>query len=466
MRRVFVFLAPFVVTGGCRSDLPAIDTGTDSGTSATSDTTGSTMGPVTGTATSGAATDTTDSGSSGTGSGGTGTSSTGGTGGTGGTGSTGSTGSTGQPSACEGAVSLNGLGSPQAGGSTVAETDDFQTSCGGAGAGDRVYGWTAPRDGWFIFDTVGSDFDTVLSLLETDCTTPIRCNDDDGAGPTSRVLHGMNQGDEIFIVVDGDGMAGTFELNIAEVECPTENLTGPLPINQAGVVTGLADVHQSGCGGAGFPELGYTYTAPSPGTYALTVVPEGGKEVSLNVYDAQACDSSLLACTVTVPFFTVAVARYLAAGQTSTFVIDALSDSDVTYDLTLNAVTCPTETLSDVVFDHPVLLPGSLPTVGGTCGGAGYGAHAIKYTATSAGSYAFQARAPFGGWRMYLLEGTGVCDGPETDCEVPTESGGTWSANIYRDLNGGEAFTIVLEHSSPDPLTGFEVLLDVNIAVP
>jgi len=58
-------------------------------------------------------------------------------------------------------------------------TDDHTASCGGPGGGPEVtFEFTPPRDGNYRFDTRGSSFDTVLTVLDGCEGAELACNDD------------------------------------------------------------------------------------------------------------------------------------------------------------------------------------------------------------------------------------------------------------------------------------------------
>lgn len=106
------------------------------------------------------------------------------------------------------------LGSPVITGSTAGQGNDFDAGCIGQDAADVAYVWTALVAGTYTFDTLGSGYDTVLSLRE-DCVGPeLECNDDT-VMLTSQVTLDMVAGQSVLIVVDGYGNStGNFELNI------------------------------------------------------------------------------------------------------------------------------------------------------------------------------------------------------------------------------------------------------------
>jgi hypothetical protein len=110
------------------------------------------------------------------------------------------------------------LGLRVAMGTTVGAPNTFTPSCRAFGtAGDRAFTWTAPVAGEYIFDTIGSAYDTVLTL-RTSCTGPElpgMCNDDIPGSQASRLRTPLRAGTRILIVVDGFGSStGSFVLNV------------------------------------------------------------------------------------------------------------------------------------------------------------------------------------------------------------------------------------------------------------
>ena len=110
------------------------------------------------------------------------------------------------------------VGAAVATGTTVGEDEDFALSCGGAtGSVERVIRFSSPATDSFTFDTVGSDFDTVLAALDTcDAESSLVCNDDT-VGTLSEITLDLVQGQEIFLVISGfSGATGSFVLNVAQ----------------------------------------------------------------------------------------------------------------------------------------------------------------------------------------------------------------------------------------------------------
>ncbi|MGZ4961066.1 MAG: protease pro-enzyme activation domain-containing protein [Limisphaerales bacterium] len=67
------------------------------------------------------------------------------------------------------------------------------------------YSWTAPSDGFVTVDTIGSGFDTVLSVYSGSCgaLTPIDCDDDGGGNLASQLSHFVNAGVTYYYEVGG-----------------------------------------------------------------------------------------------------------------------------------------------------------------------------------------------------------------------------------------------------------------------
>jgi hypothetical protein len=101
-------------------------------------------------------------------------------------------------------------------------------SCGdgGASSADVTFQWTAPADGTYAIGTLGSAFNTILSVLDGSCTgTELACNDDGSDTLQSQVLVTLATGQTVVIVIDGSGgEAGDYDLSITQAgDCCTAN---------------------------------------------------------------------------------------------------------------------------------------------------------------------------------------------------------------------------------------------------
>lgn len=120
------------------------------------------------------------------------------------------------------------LGSPVgaaiATGTTLGAGDDYTSECSYYDSEDVAWLWTAPADGVYTFDTIGTSFDTILSVEQGDCSgTEIGC-DDDTTGLLSEVSVALFAGEEVVVQVEGydDVEAGDYTLNVwsdSEVDC-------------------------------------------------------------------------------------------------------------------------------------------------------------------------------------------------------------------------------------------------------
>ncbi|MCB9592004.1 MAG: hypothetical protein H6719_04665 [Sandaracinaceae bacterium] len=110
-------------------------------------------------------------------------------------------------------------------GTTTAAGNDLEPPAGchaidgGGGSPELAFRWTAPADGTYVFDTIGSGFDTVLYLRAGCAATDmeIGCNDDvSDTDYRSRLMATVTSGQEVLVVVEGfsDANAGDFVVNI------------------------------------------------------------------------------------------------------------------------------------------------------------------------------------------------------------------------------------------------------------
>lgn len=113
-------------------------------------------------------------------------------------------------------------------GSTAGAEDSFTPHCSyNSTAGNRAYRWIAPLTAVFSIDTLGSDFDTVLYVLNSRCEgRPVACNDEVRPGKkVSEVRISAEKDERFVIVVDGYRDAeGDFVLNILEEPAASEAL--------------------------------------------------------------------------------------------------------------------------------------------------------------------------------------------------------------------------------------------------
>lgn len=75
-----------------------------------------------------------------------------------------------------------------------------------ADGAERVFEYVAPADGRYTIDTLGSRFDTVLSVRDLRCDgRPLACDDDIEAGtqPSSSLRVDLDAGQRVAIIVDG-----------------------------------------------------------------------------------------------------------------------------------------------------------------------------------------------------------------------------------------------------------------------
>lgn len=128
--------------------------------------------------------------------------------------------STCKPACSDGLDLGSALGLDVAVGSTAGALNLLSGACGGAEGSEVTFTWTAPADGLYTFDTLGSALDTVLYLRLDGCSgDELACNDDAAGGARSRVAVELFAGQRVIIVVDGASAPGELTLGIS-ASCP------------------------------------------------------------------------------------------------------------------------------------------------------------------------------------------------------------------------------------------------------
>jgi hypothetical protein len=177
----------------------------------------------------------------------------------------------------------------------------------GVTAGGRTvwYAWVAPANGTATFDTVGSEFDTTLSVFNGGAVSALsRVTDNDdintqGGNTASRVQFPVTAGTVYRIMLDGfDGDSGGFTLNWNSTAAPTPTPTPiptptptptptpiptPTPVSGRFSVTGrVTDANGNGVAGVRVGITGPTLpnglqypvlTTDASGTYFMNVLP-------------------------------------------------------------------------------------------------------------------------------------------------------------------------------------------------
>jgi hypothetical protein len=88
--------------------------------------------------------------------------------------------------------------------------------CGSNGGPEMTYSFTAPASGTYIFDTIGTSWDTILHVRNGSCGgAEIACNDD-SSGVQSEVTLSLTAGQTVVIMVDGfsNSAEGPFTLHV------------------------------------------------------------------------------------------------------------------------------------------------------------------------------------------------------------------------------------------------------------
>lgn len=213
-------------------------------------------------------------------------------------------------------------------GTLAGQGDAFSLTCGGVGGSDLAVLWTAPFTGRFQFDTIGSNFDSLLGIIDGSCFgQELACDDDSGGTLQSLLQVDLVAGQAITVVVDSFGQSvGEVALNITEVppvdECPDAFFDPIVPLVIDGQTLGASDIRAGSCGGADSPDIEALWIAPFDGLFAFQVV-EADFDPVVYLRDA-ACDGPEIVCNDDSNGLFPAVAAPLFAGQAVVIVVDGV----------------------------------------------------------------------------------------------------------------------------------------------
>ncbi len=334
-------------------------------------------------------------------------------------------------------------------GTTSGAQHHFTPSCVPVSVPEVAHEFTAPETGLYVFDTVGSTYDTILSVLGPGGCFETGCNDDT-FGLDARVEVFLAAGETATIVVDGF-TTGTYQLN-ANLDggctgpCGTCNspvfLSSSVPQTVTGSTTGAPDDLIPSCTGQLGPEVLHQFTAPFDGSFIFSTQ-SSGYDTVLSVIDAASCGE--LACNDDFGGFTTSrITMDLAAGQTVYVVVDGKNASGF-YSLFINGtpiVVCPTADLGSAV---PL-------TVSGTTSGAqnlfvpactpGSTApdHSFTFTADQTKTYQMTTVGSSYDTVLHVLGAT--CSGVSLACDDDTFG---LQSQVFVPLTQGQTVTVVVD---------------------
>ncbi|HVO22051.1 MAG TPA: CARDB domain-containing protein [Candidatus Margulisiibacteriota bacterium] len=257
---------------------------------------------------------------------------------------------------------------------TTSGTSTTSGSCGGADAPEATYFYVAPRAGTYTFDTLGSEFDTVL-YVRNDTGTELACNDDVTAGSItqSRVTLPLSAGQMVTIIVDGFAMqSGNYVLSI-NATCPLPFRNDPRDLGSALSVgvsgsttcgTFASGGVSCGDGGDNAPDTTFIYTAPTAGNYVVSTA--GSTFDTLLSVHLGTCTGTELGCNDDVDSPTDKTSQLtlkLGTGQSIVITVDGANQESGAFTLQINGTPfTPTITPTATVTKTPTLTPTNSPT--------------------------------------------------------------------------------------------------------
>jgi len=205
--------------------------------------------------------------------------------------------------------------------------DRLNAFCTGQGRGDVAFTWTAPRDDHYLFNTIGSSFDTGLYLLEGGCDgAELGCNERHpqiADGNAAAVELALAADQALTVVIDGMLLPdGEYTLNIhgRSEACTEEGDLGRAlgPAVARGNTEGAPTPILSSCAASASLSV-FTWTAPGTGEYVFDTR-ESTYDTALSVF-AGRCELEEMACNDDTHGLQSEVRLPLEAGETITLAI-------------------------------------------------------------------------------------------------------------------------------------------------
>ncbi len=324
-------------------------------------------------------------------------------------------------------------------GVTEAGASNLAGSCGGEGA-EQTYLWTAPEDGTYTFDTLETQFDTVLYVLEGACDgAELGCNDDLRTTENCDI-----EGDE-----DEDGQADCDDDDCANSSLCNEDAPEDCTNESDDDEDGDVDCDDIDC--AFDPACNWS-TGVLKSRVTLDLTAGQTVVVVLDAYSGDETGASNLSITADAP------ATEAVCDDEIDDDIDGLLDC-ADPDCAAAEVCdepCPFEDLGSALGDavaegdtseHVRSFVGSCSSYFGSPylgGGRMAPDVAYQWTAPAAGTYRFDTEGSELDSVLYAR--LGACDGPELDCNDDIDAEGeNYQSELSLDLEADEVVFLIVD---------------------
>jgi len=166
-------------------------------------------------------------------------------------------------------------------GSNIGDTGEVGEPAQNGAINSTWWYWTAPSTGTVTFDTIGSNFDTWLSVFTGSAVnnlTQIGFDDDSGGNYTSKLTRSVTAGTTYQIAVDGyDSYTGNINLNITAPPPANNNFANAIAL--AGATTSSTGSNHGATGEVGEPAQSgqinsawWSWAAPSSGFFKIDTI--------------------------------------------------------------------------------------------------------------------------------------------------------------------------------------------------
>ena len=366
------------------------------------------------------------------------------------------------------------------------EAGEAAATCGADG-GSIWWAFTPDADGTFVVTTVGSGFDTVLSIW-TGSGHPLGeldCNDDSGKDVQSTLVAALTGGTTYYVRLNGySGADGTYALNVEEVLPPTNDaladatVVAPaaLPYTVTGTSAG-ASLEPGEASPSCFADGGslwWAFTPTADGRYRFLM--ENSEFFSvLSLWTGSGHPLTEVACNTTT--FPTAVVADLTGGTTYYLRLHGDGGETGVFDLRIESYAPPAGDSRDT----PAVVGGALPQTftlttdtateepgepSPSCG-QGLTTRSVwyRYTPTSNGTLEVNAQpeVPFVQMSMAIYQGatelTASCSGFG---ERPSRGADPTGRDAKRNAGGASAQVVMMPITSV-PVTG-GTTYDIRIA--
>jgi hypothetical protein len=222
-----------------------------------------------------------------------------------------------------------------------------------------------------------------------------------------------------------------------------------LPVDQNshdvnGVTNGAGDDYVSTCGGGSSNDYAYQWVPPFDGWFDVNTAGSGIDTV-LAVYEGN-CNATQVACNDDPLSGTSGrLVDFFEEGTSVVVVVDSKLGEEGAFELGIEAVTCPSQTITTDSFPITLNTSTGPSSHDGACGGGAHPERAIRWVPEESGMWRVRATSEDFLPAIYLQRGAACGIDEEIACNAKGNTFSPVPSEVVRFIEAGQPMTIIVD---------------------